>query len=102
MKFNEKQTNISTNRILESNINIKLQEYLCKYTIKAHKLEITCMVLLETNEDIATGSLDKKIKIWKISKINYDLLLLSVLEGHKDGILSLLYIKNTCKLFKIY
>ena len=97
MKNNENAKNISLNvRKLESKTNIN--EYLCKYTIKAHKLEITCMTLLKTNEEIATGSLDKKIKIWKISKIDYNILLLSELEGHKDGILSLLYIINSNKL----
>lgn len=56
------------------------------------------MTFLESNEEFATGSLDSKIKLWKISKIKHEILLISILEGHTDGILSLKYIKNFNKL----
>ena len=72
--------------------------HLCKHIVKAHNLGITCMALLEQKDEIATGSLDKLIKIWKISKINYEILFLSELEGHEDSILSLKYINNSSKL----
>ena len=76
----------------------KIYRYISKFTIKAHNSEITCMTLLKLNNEFATGSFDKKIKLWKISDINYDLTLISELEGHEDNILSLKFINNVNKL----
>ena len=94
--MNDKENIKNTTKMLMS--KNPYNHHLCKHIIKAHNSGITCMTLIEPKDEIATGSIDKKIKIWKISKINYEILFLSELEGHKDSILSLKHINNTNKL----
>ena len=91
----EKEENISPIMLISTN---QVKKYYCKYTIKAHFSEITYMTFLKTKNEFATGSLDNKIKLWKISRINYEILLMSILEGHKDGILTIKYMANVNKL----
>ena len=53
---------------------------------------------MKEKNEIATGSYDKLIKIWKISQYNSEILLVSELSGHEDSILVLKYINDNNKL----
>ena len=98
----KKKNNNQENYISKIKHKFKLKqnknEYLIKYSIKGHKSEITCMTLLKAQNEIATGSFDKLIKIWRISKFDSEILFISELAGHEDSVLSLKYIHKDNRL----
>ena len=62
--------------------------YNCCQTIEsAHKKEITSLAYILRRNEIATGSVDEKIKLWKISNEKNKISLSKELKGHTDSIL---------------
>lgn len=62
--------------------------YNCCQTIElAHKKEITTMAYILRRNEIATGSVDETIKIWKINTEKNKISLNKELKGHTDSIL---------------
>ena len=62
--------------------------YNCCQTIEsAHKKEITTMAYILRRNEIATGSVDETIKIWKINTDKNKITLNKELKGHTDSIL---------------
>jgi len=84
--------------IFRGNLKKRSLEYMCKHSVIAHKSRISCIISLKDKNEIATGSYDKLIKIWKISQYNSEILLISELSGHEDSILFLKYINDNNKL----
>ena len=84
--------------IFRGNLKKRKLEYMCKHLVIAHKSKISCIISLKDKNEIATGSYDKLIKIWKISQYNSEILLISELSGHEDSILFLKYINDNNKL----
>ena len=84
--------------IFRGNLKKRALEYLCKHSVIAHKSKISCIISLKEKNEIATGSYDKLIKIWKISQYNSEILLVSELSGHEDSIIFLKYINDNNKL----
>jgi WD40 repeat protein len=77
--------NILLNRVLHIDRTIKHKFSLC-----GHKCQVTSLLCLNDN-NIASGSYDKTIRLWDY-KDNYKCL--KVLEGHKGGIYSLVQLLN--------
>jgi WD40 repeat protein len=62
--------------------------YKCCQTIdNAHKKEITTLAYILRRNEIATGSVDEIIKIWKINTEKNKISLDKELKGHKDSII---------------
>lgn len=63
--------------------------FVCTQTLRAHELEITCMILIKTTNELCTGSLDQLIKIWGVPRGKNNFALSAVLKGHTNSILSI-------------
>ena len=62
--------------------------YNCCQTIElAHKKAITCLTYILRRNEIATGSVDETIKLWKINTEKNKISLNKELKGHTDSIL---------------
>ena len=71
-----------------SNPNKLSFHYNCVQTIElAHKKEITTLAYILRRNEIATGSVDETIKIWKINIEKNKISLNKELKGHTDSIL---------------
>lgn len=63
-------------------------QYKCCQTIEnAHKKEITTLAYILRRNEIATGSVDETIKIWKINTEKNKMSLDKELKGHTDSII---------------
>ena len=63
-------------------------QYKCCQTIEnAHKKEITTLAYILRRNEIATGSVDETIKIWKINTEKNKMSLNKELKGHADSII---------------
>ena len=63
-------------------------QYKCCQTIEnAHKKEITTLAYILRRNEIATGSVDETIKIWKINTEKNKMSLNKELKGHTDSII---------------
>ena len=61
--------------------------YTCSQTIEsAHEKAITCLTYILKRNEIATGSVDETIKIWKINYKKGEISLNKELTGHSDSI----------------
>ena len=61
--------------------------YTCSQTIEsAHEKEITCLTYILKRNEIATGSVDETIKLWKINYKKGEITLNKQLTGHTDSI----------------
>ena len=61
--------------------------YTCSQTIEsAHEKEITCLTYILKRNEIATGSVDETIKLWKVNYKKSEISLNKQLTGHTDSI----------------
>jgi len=60
---------------------------LCSHSVRGHDKDINTLASAPNDSIIASGSQDKKIKLWN----SHDLSLITVLSGHKRGIWKLVF-----------
>jgi len=72
--------------------------YTCCQTIEsAHNREITCLTYILKRNEIATGSVDETIKLWKVNYKKGEISLNKELTGHTDSVTCIRdFIKLNC------
>lgn len=89
----EKYSNIIEGEILEKRKTSKSHDlpfkYKCEKTMKSYEVEITSMIFIQSANIIATSSLDPDIELWSFNILEINLKLLSILTGHKEGVICL-------------
>ena len=72
--------------------------YTCCQTIEsAHNREITCLAYILKRNEIATGSVDETIKLWKVNYKKGEISLNKELTGHTDSVTCIRdFIKLNC------
>ena len=91
MEINKKYKDVLPGEIPEERKISKASKlafgYTCSQTIEsAHEKAITCLTYILKRNEIATGSVDETIKIWKINYKKGEISLNKELTGHSDSI----------------
>ena len=91
MEINKKYKDVLPGEIPEERKISKASKlafgYTCSQTIEsAHEKEITCLTYILKRNEIATGSVDETIKLWKINYKKGEITLNKQLTGHTDSI----------------
>jgi WD40 repeat protein len=85
------ENQISNNQIEDASPMTRLSGLKLLFELEnAHRGRIECVLFLEEEQLICTGSVDKTIKVWNSAALE----LIATLTGHKDSIRHLIRLKN--------
>uniref|UniRef100_A0A1I7UFV6 WD_REPEATS_REGION domain-containing protein n=1 Tax=Caenorhabditis tropicalis TaxID=1561998 RepID=A0A1I7UFV6_9PELO len=76
----------------------QLPKLTCSSTMVAHGKDVNCIDISESDALIATGGMDKLVKLWQVDTNKMQLGIAGTLSGHRRGVGDVKFAKNSHKL----
>ncbi|CAI5440584.1 unnamed protein product [Caenorhabditis angaria] len=82
----------------QQNIFDLLPKVPCSSTLVAHAKDVNCVDVADSDNVVATGGMDKLVKLWQVDTTKMQLGIGGTLSGHRRGVGDVRFAKNAHKL----